>query len=107
MIREIPLAAEPAQSLQILLDDQECAISVYTREPRLYLDLDVDGRRICTGAVCLDGAGVLQSPTAYFSGSLHFVDTRGREAPQWDGLGTRWRLLWFSADEELPERLRY
>ena len=103
-MREIPLDAEPSQSLRVLLGDQECSLNVYQRGPRLYLDLDVDGRRICTGAVCLDRADMPVSPTAHFSGRLRFADTRGREAPRWDGLGARWTLLWLSEDEARSER---
>ena len=86
----------PIPDLHALLGDQECACTVYQRGPRLYLDLNVDGHQICTGAVCLDRVDMPVSPTAHFSGRLRFVDTRGREAPRWDGLGTRWRLLWIS-----------
>lgn len=100
-MREIPLDAVPSQSLRVLLGDQECSLNVYQRGARLYLDLDVNGRPICVGAVCLDDGVLPQSPTAHFSGSLRFVDTRGREAPRWDGLGARWALLWRAPDEPL------
>lgn len=104
---EIPLITTPAQQLQVILDDQECTISVYQRNQRLYLDLDVDATRIVTGAVCLEGVCVVQRAQALFKGSLHFVDMQGRAAPEWAGLGERWRLVYASVGETLPQRLRY
>lgn len=103
----IPLIAEPSQQFQIILDGQECTISVYQRNQRLYLDLDVDATRIVTGAVCLEGVSVVQKAQSQFTGSLHFVDTQGRAAPEWMGLGARWLLVYASAGEVLPEKLRY
>lgn len=104
---EIPLMTAPSQSFQIILDDQECSIKVYQRNARLYLDLDRDGVRVVTGAVCLEGVSVIQIAQTLFKGSLHFVDTQGRTAPQWDGLGARWIMIYASAGEALPQRLRY
>ncbi|MEG2172380.1 MAG: hypothetical protein RRY29_03870 [Desulfovibrionaceae bacterium] len=104
---EIPLIAVPSQSLQILLDGQECTISVYQRNARLYMDMDVGDVRVVTGAICLDGVNVVWHAQVVFTGSLHFVDTQGREAPQWAGLGSRWRMIFINAGTELSTRLQF
>ncbi len=106
-MREIPLAKIPAQSLNVILAGQHCLLAVYWRQERLYLDLAVNGTDVCQGAVCEDRADVIQSPTRFFSGSLHFVDTEGARPPRWEGLGDRYRLLYVAGDEEIPEELRY
>lgn len=96
---EIPLIAYPNRSLQVILDGQECGIALYQRGERLYMDMDVGATRVITGAVCLDAVSIIQRAQSVFAGSLIFVDTQGNEAPEWHGLGTRWRLLYISAGE--------
>lgn len=103
----IPLSPIPAQSFHILLDGQECALTLYLRGERLYLDLDADGRRVRTGAVCLDRTDILQTPTPHFRGGLRFVDTRGGEPPRHEGLDSRWKLVWLAPDEAFPEYMAW
>ena len=90
---EIPLDPIPAQRFSVTLDNRECAFHLYWRGRRLYCDMDVAGKRVETGSICRDRLHLLQSPTGLFSGRLFFTDTRGKEDPRWDGLGTRWLLL--------------
>ena len=96
---EIPLQPIPAQEVQVILDAQNCTLSVYWRFGRLYADLLVDSEPIFTGAICQNLQWVNQSPSYLFSGGLMFVDTLGEEAPRWDGLGSRWSLLYLDAEE--------
>lgn len=103
----IPLSQLPAQTLNVVLADQYCTISLYWRQTRLYLDLSVGAFAVCQGAICQDRASVVQSPSRYFNGSLHFYDQEGRRPPQWEGLNTRWVLLFLEEGEEIPEGLRY
>ena len=96
---EIPLQPIPAQELQCILDAQNCTLRLYWRFWKLYADLLVDSEPVFTGAVCQNRQWVNQSPSAEFSGGLIFVDSLGDEAPRWDGLGSRWSLLYLDADE--------
>ncbi len=82
----IPLARIPGQSLNIVLAGQNCTIDLYWRQARLYLDLSVDGRSVCQGAICQNGSGVLSSPSRHFNGNLHFIDLEGDNPPHWEGL---------------------
>lgn len=108
---QIPLAQIPAQTFQIVLAEQNCTISVYWRQKRLYLDLSVSDIPICIGAICQNRAEILQSPSPDFLGSLHFFDTEGDSPPLWEEVDTgasgRWILLYFEDGEEIPELLRY
>lgn len=78
-MKVIPLAAIPAETFQIVLDDQQCRITLYQRGRRMYLDLDVGDEAVCRGAICQNRASIVQSPTRLFSGTLHFWDTLGDE----------------------------
>lgn len=100
---ELPLEATPNQELLITLDDQDCVVAVYQRGTRLYLDVAVSGQIVRQGAICQPGERIVQGATAAFRGQLYFVDQRAQPdqqaAPQWEGLGTRWRLYWLTPEE--------
>jgi len=96
---EIPLQPIPSQEVQVILDSQNCTLSVYWRFGKLYADLLVNSEPVFQGAICQNLQWVNQSPSPEFSGGLMFVDALGDESPVWDGLGTRWALLYLDAEE--------
>lgn len=96
---EVPLSPTPGQRLQIVLDDQNVTLTLRQKGARMYIDLDVGVTRVMRGAICCDRTNVKQYKTMPFRGGLFFVDTEGREAPQFEGLGTRWFLMYLSEDE--------
>lgn len=106
-MQNIPLSTFPAQTFQIVLDDQQCRITLYQRGRRMYLDLDVGDEAVCRGAICQNRASIVQSPTRLFSGTLHFWDTLGDDPPRYDLLGTRFLLLYVTADEGMPDALKF
>lgn len=101
------LAQIPAQRFQVDLDGQYCTITLRQKGNRIYLDMDTADDPVVRGAICLHGVDIIQSYSPYFTGSLHFYDTLGASAPQYEHLGTRYRLYYVSAGEELPPQLRY
>lgn len=96
---QIPLEAIPAQEFSILLDNQPCTISLYQRGALMYMDLHVGDAVIFRGNVCNNLSSILQSPTRAFKGSLHFADTRGDTPPQWEGLNSRYVLVYVAEGE--------
>lgn len=96
---QVPLSPAPGQRLQIVLDDQNVTLAVRQKGARLYLDLDVSGTPVMSGAICSDRTNVKQYKTMPFRGGLFFIDTEGRDAPQFEGLGTRWVLMYLTEDE--------
>lgn len=117
-MKYIPLAQVANQQLSVVLNKQNCAISLYWRQAYLYLDLRVsdpleldEAKRIliCQGALCQNLADIVQTRSPYFSGALHFFDLEGDAPPHWQGLHTesagRWLLLYAEEGEELPRRL--
>lgn len=90
----IPLLQLPNQKLSVILGGQNCTISLYWRQERLYLDLTCNASVVCKGAVCQDRVDIVQSPSRYFSGSLFFLDLQGDRPPHWQELGTRYVLAY-------------
>lgn len=95
----INLSAIPAQRFNIVLDGLNCTIKLYQRDRRLFMDLETSDKVIFKGNICLNIANVKQSPDPDFTGSLHFIDVQDSAAPQYEGLNTRWYLLYFSEGE--------
>lgn len=48
-MENITLSALAAQTFQVVLDDQQCRITLYQRGRRMYLDLEVDSETVCRG----------------------------------------------------------
>lgn len=97
----------PSQTFYCTLDGQYCEISLYWRDIYLYMDLSADNNVICTGAICVNKADIVQSPSPYFKGSLHFFDRLGDSRPHFEGLDDRWLFIFVSESEELPELLQH
>lgn len=102
----INIASFPAQEFTVVLDGQECTFSLFTRLGKMYLDLTVGTIPICAGVICQYATEILQSKSPDFHGTLYFWDSDGVRAPEWEGVGTRFFLLYASEGEELPEGLR-
>lgn len=90
----VPLVAQPSQTLTTQLGGQACAISVYQKSTGLFLDLAVNGVPVVTAKLCLNGVGLVGYAYLGFSGQLGFVDTEGSNDPTYDGLGTRYILVY-------------
>lgn len=102
MAVEIPLTAVPSQTLQIVLDGQNCTLALYQRGADLFMDLMVGDTIIWSGFICRDRVGVNRYGYLPFLGQFYFVDTQGFADPQYTGLGDRWGLLFVSASEIPP-----
>ncbi|MBD5417377.1 MAG: hypothetical protein HDR50_06905 [Desulfovibrio sp.] len=100
---ELPLEAMVNQEFLVTLGEQDCTIALYQRGASMYLDLNAGGAIICRGAICQPGMGIVQRATMAFAGQLYLLDERSQpmeqQPPQWQGLGTRWKLYWLSPEE--------
>lgn len=96
IILDIPLSNVPAQRFHISLAGRKCSLSLYTRAQRLFMDLDLAGQRILTGAACLNHVPVMQLASRALPGQFIFSDTRGFDHPHWSGLGQRWKLVYIT-----------
>lgn len=103
MFLQIPTTANPNRTIKVILNEQECTITLRQKGERLYLDLTVGDTAVCRGAVCLNLVPIVQVAQNTFSGNLVFVDNdengHGTEVT-YDGLGTRYFLVYYSDDED-------
>lgn len=95
-IQVIPTDAVPAQVLTVQLGNQPCRIDVYQRSTGLFVDLYVADRPVVLGVLARDRNVLVVDEYHGFTGDIVFYDTQGRDDPTYDGLGTRWQLLWVS-----------
>lgn len=103
-MQEIPLRATGNQTLQVVLDGQNCSLRLYTRGlsdgvETLFCDLSIDQEPVFYGCPCLDGLPMPLYAWLGMTGQLVFIDMEGDEAPRWSGLGSRWKLLYMSPAE--------
>lgn len=108
-MQTIPLRGTANQSLFVVLGGQNCTIRLESREVgtgilqpglvSLYAGLDVDDTTVFSGQICRNGVPLKRLDYLPFSGDLVFIDMTGDADPQWEGLGTRWRLLYLTPDE--------
>ncbi len=103
-MQEIPLRATGNQTLQVVLEGQNCSLRLYTRGlsdgvETLFCDLSIDQEPVFYGCPCLDGLPMPLYAWLGMTGQLVFVDMEGDEAPRWSGLGSRWKLLYMSPAE--------
>lgn len=106
MSQIVPLSAIPAQTLSIVLNGQNCQISVYTLSTGLFLDLSVGGVQILTAMICRNAAQLLLDRTYLgFVGDLVFVDTQANPTlfdgadPVYTGLGAQFQLIYITGAE--------
>lgn len=101
MIVQLPLTPNPNRTFKVLLDGQECTLSLRQKGTFLYMDIVKDSTVICQGAICLNLVPVVQVAQSNFSGNIVFVDVLGDSAPSYDLLGTRYFAVYYSNDENL------
>lgn len=95
---QVPLIAVASQTLGIVLDGQNCQLSVYQKNTGVYVDVLLDGVAIKTTVLCLNGMRLLEdSQYLGFVGDFVFVDTQGGNDPQYKQFGTRYQLLYLEA----------
>lgn len=98
-MQQISLQPVPSQRLQIVLGGQNCQISVYERNGRVYLDLNSNGVDISIAVLARDAVPCVPIMYTGFQGNLIFADTQGASDPTYDGIGSRYQLIYLTADE--------
>ncbi len=121
-MQQIPLSASPSQTRQFVVAGQNCQLSVYTLDgydysdptlqtpkPYIAIDFAYNGVQMTNTQNCLNLARLLKNRQYLgFVGDFMFVDTQPPtgttgEDPQWEGLGTRWLLLYLEASDLLVQ----
>lgn len=98
-MQTVSLQPVPSQQLQVVLGSQNCQIAVYLKGKHLFVDLNANGVDISNAVIARDVIPLV--PTAYlgFVGNLIFTDTQGTSDPTFDGLGSRYQLVYLTAAE--------
>lgn len=97
---QVPISPIPFQELSVVLDDQNCVIALRQIAQSIYCDLTVDDTVVFQGRICETESLINQYPSRYFRGQLYFVDTKGSANPQYEGLNSRWLLVYASDDSD-------
>lgn len=105
MPEEILLIAEPAQSFNIVLDEQNCEIKLRNRLNNTYMSMVVDGEEVWNNYICYDRQNIKPFCYMNFKGILTFRDLEGLTDPIYTGFNSRYFLLYYSEDEELPDNI--
>jgi hypothetical protein len=98
-MQTVPLQAVPNQAVTIVLNNQNCQISVYQKLYGLFLDLYVDNLPLVTGVLCENLHLCIISSYLGFIGDLAFSDSQGTSDPVYTGLGTRFNLIYLAPSD--------
>ena len=87
----VPLNPVPSQTVTVTVGGQVARISVRTIGSELYFTL----QDVATNRICRDRAPLLTDARYRgFVGDFQFIDTKGRDDPQYWGLGDRWQMVY-------------
>lgn len=91
----IPLQPVPSQTLAIVLNNQDCEISLYQKSTGLFFDLSSNGNVIVTARYCANGVKIVRRPDSGFVGDFMFVDIAGQNHnPDYLGMGESFVLVY-------------
>lgn len=100
-MQQIPLAVTPSQAVKIILNGQNCDISIYQKTTGLFCDLSIDSAVVWQGAVCINNMPICNYDYLPFIGKLTFYDTLGLENPDYTGFASRFQFLYLAPGEGL------
>lgn len=95
----IPLDPVPAQTLSVVLETQNCQITLQQKATGLFIDFYVDETAVALGVICENLNRIVRDAYLDFVGDLCFIDNQGTSDPVFSGLGDRYSLAYLSPDE--------
>ena len=95
----VPLSNVPSQTVTSVLGGQNCQINVYQKSTGVYLDLFVNNIALCTTSLCVNETRIVRYKYLGFIGDLMFVDTEGKNDPDYTGIGSRYQLIYIEASD--------
>lgn len=91
------LSALPNQVCNAVINGQSFVIEIRQLGNHLFSSVAVDGVQITRNLRATHNGSLTPWPRAGVGTQLTWVDTKGTEAPQYEGLGDRW-LITFEAE---------
>lgn len=98
-MQTIPLQPVPTQATKVVLGGQNVQLLIYQKPQGVFVDINADGVDIVVGVVARDAVPLMCRNYLGFIGNLLFVDTQGNSDPSYDGLGSRFSLVYLTAEE--------
>ena len=98
-MQKIPLQPTPSQQVTTLVGGQYVQIDVMQKSTGLFANIYRDNAIVIAGVICQDRNPLVRSAYLGFVGDLMFVDTDGFSDPTYDGLGSRYMLVYLSPSE--------
>jgi hypothetical protein len=95
----VPLQPIPNQTLQIVLANQNCQLSVYQTPGGLFMDVEVNDAPIKIGTICQNLNRIIRNLYLGFVGDFVFFDNSGTDDPVYSGLGSQFQLYYLTAAE--------
>ena len=96
---QIPIQPVSNQRLAVVLAGQTCQLYIYTKPQGMFVDINADGVNVSLGVIARDGVPLNACDYSTFQGNFYFVDTQGSSDPAPSGLGSRYQLVYVTADE--------
>lgn len=90
----IPLASVPSQVLSAQLDGATIRLDFIQRSTGLYVDIWLNNALIVAGAICLNATFIARYRYLGLPGDFTFIDLQGNSDPTYDGLGSRYVLIY-------------
>ena len=98
---QINISALPWQEFSVVLDGQNCVISLRQVAESMYCNLTCNEVDIFKGRKICNGPPINTYPSPNFKGRLMMIDTLGNSDPQYEGLNERWILVYANDGEVL------
>lgn len=98
-MQNIPIQPIPSQLVKVLLGGQNVQIFIYQKDQGLFVDINSDGVDIVVGVIARDAVPIICREYMGFIGNIIFIDTQGNSDPAYTGLGSRFSLVYLTADE--------
>lgn len=98
-MQEIQIQPVASQIIKAVLAGQNCQIKIYQTGYCMFLDLNADGIDIMTAVLIHDTCPLVTRQYSGFLGNLMVVDIYGTEDPEYNDLGSRYRLVYLTEEE--------
>lgn len=95
---QLPLQPVPSQTLQAVCSNQNCQLSIYQKDQGLFVDLNSNGVDVSIAVLALNAVPLTLNYSG-FQGNFLLIDTQGDVDPTYDGLGSRFQLVYLTASE--------
>ena len=102
-MQEVPLQPIPAQIVKTVLADKIVTLKVYQLRYGMFIDVSINSELEIGAVICENMNRIIRS--AYlneefsFGGDFVFQDTEGSRDPTFEGLGSRYKLLYLTQAE--------